>query len=207
MPIPYVIEKTPKGEDRVYDLFSRLLMERYVFISGVVNSKMADVIVAELLFLQKEDPSKPITIYIDSPGGDISAGFAIIDALNHISCPIITVASGLCASMGALILMCGDKGKRYSQPNASILIHQPLMSGVQGQASDIEIVANEILRNKESIEKLISEKTGQSKEEVKKATDRDNWMTPNEALSFGIIDSILPTGKKADGNINSKLNK
>lgn len=187
--IPYVIEQTNQGE-RTYDIYSRLLKDRIIFLSGEIYDDMANVIVSQLLFLETEDPEKDITLYINSPGGSVTAGFAIYDTMNYIKCDVSTVCIGLAASMGAFLLSSGEKGKRYSLPNSEIMIHQPL-GGAQGQATDIEISANRILLNKEKLNKLLSKNTGQTLKRIEKDTDRDNFFEPEEAKKYGLIDSVL----------------
>lgn len=189
IPNPYVIKQTGNGE-RTYDIFSRLLEERIVFLANEVNDDLASMIVAQLLLLEAEDPKKDILLYINSPGGSISAGMAIYDTMQYIKCDISTICIGCAASMAAFILAGGTKGKRYSLPNSEILIHQPL-GGAQGQATEIEIVANHIINIKKRMNTLLADFTGKSYEEIVKATDRDNWLTANEALEFGLIDKVI----------------
>lgn len=191
--IPTVIEKDPRGE-RAYDIYSRLLKERIIFVSGEINSESANLIIAQLLFLQKEDSKKEIVMYINSPGGSVDAGRAIIDTMYHVAPPITTVAVGLAASMGALILTCGEKGKRFSLPSASILIHQPLGSA-EGQATDIEISAKQILRAKEEIIDLLVRQTGQERKKIEIDVERDYWMNGAEAKEYGLIDDVLGNAK------------
>ncbi len=192
--IPTVIERDPKGE-RAYDIYSRLLKERIIFVTGEINTDSANSIIAQLLFLQKEDESKDITMYINSQGGVIDSGMAIIDTMYHIKPEVSTVAVGLAASMGALLLTCGKKGKRFSLPSASILIHQPL-GGVEGQATDIEITANWILKRKNNIIDLIVRQSGQSREKVAQDVERDFWMTGEDAKQYGLIDDVLTSEKE-----------
>ncbi len=187
--IPYVVEQTPQGE-RSYDIYSRLLKDRIIFIGGEITEDMASAVVAQLLFLEAEDPDKDICMYINSPGGSVSAGLAIYDTMKYIKPEISTIAIGLAASMGAFLLQAGTKGKRYSLPNAEIMIHQPL-GGAQGQAEDIRIQADHIIKIREKLNAIISENTGRSVEEVAKDTDRDNFMTPEEAVSYGLIDEVI----------------
>ncbi len=187
--IPTIIEKTARGE-RVYDIYSRLLEERIIFLGGQVEDEIANLIIAELLFLQKEDSQKDISLYINSPGGSVDAGMAIYDTMNHISCDVSTISMGLSASMGAFLLSSGAKGKRYSLPNSSILIHQP-SGGTEGQASDIEITARRILNIRDNLNTILAKNTGQKKSKIEKDVDRDFWMTPKEALEYGIIDKII----------------
>lgn len=187
--VPMVVEQTSKGE-RSYDIYSRLLKERIIFVTGEVTDEMADLVVAQLLFLESEDPEKDIFMYINSPGGSVSAGFAIYDAMHYIKPDVSTMCIGLAASMGAFLLAGGAKGKRYALPNAEIMIHQPL-GGAKGQASDIKIVAENILKTKEKLNRMISENTGKPFEEVEKDTDRDNYMSAEEAKEYGLIDEVM----------------
>ena len=190
--IPYVIEQTSKGE-RSYDIYSRLLKDRIIMLSEDVNPASANVIVAEMLFLESEDPDKEIHFYINSPGGSISDGMAIVDTMNYIKCPVSTICVGLAASMGSVLLACGEKGKRYATPNSEILIHQPLIggSGLSGQTTDIKIHTDHLVKTREKLNKLLSEKTGQPIEKIWTDTERDNYMTAQEALEYGLIDGIL----------------
>lgn len=192
--VPYVVEQTGNGE-RSYDIFSRLLKERIVILGDEVNDTTAELIVAQLLFLEGEDPSKDIQFYINSPGGSISAGMAIYDTMHFIKCDVSTICIGMAASMGAFLLAGGTKGKRFSLPNSEILIHQPL-GGTQGQASDIAIQAAHMARIKERMNRILAENTGRSYEELVRDTDRDNWMTPEEAKAYGLIDEIYVTRKE-----------
>lgn len=187
--IPYVIEQTSRGE-RSYDIYSRLLKDRIIFLDGEVNDQIASVIVAELLFLESEDPQKDICLYINSPGGSVTAGMAIYDTMKYIKCDVSTICVGLAASMGAFLLAGGTKGKRYALPNAEIMIHQP-SGGAQGQASEIEITAKQILKTKEKLNKILSENTGKPYEQVCDDTDRDNWLDANEAKEYGIVDEVI----------------
>ncbi|MCD1146520.1 ATP-dependent Clp endopeptidase proteolytic subunit ClpP [Peptoniphilus sp. KCTC 25270] len=187
--VPMVVEQTNRGE-RSYDIYSRLLKDRIIFLSGEVNSQMSDLIVAQLLFLESEDPDKDIQIYINSPGGSVSAGLAIYDTMQYIKPDVSTICIGMAASMGAFLLLAGAEGKRYALPNADVMIHQPL-GGAQGQASDIKIQAEKILATRERLNKIISEKTGQPLEKVEKDTDRDYYMTAEEAKAYGIIDEVI----------------
>lgn len=191
--IPYVIEKTPNGE-RSYDIYSRLLKDRIIMLTDEVNSQTASTIVAQLLFLESEDPEKEISFYINSPGGSITDGLAIIDTMNYIKCPISTICIGMAASMGAMLLSCGTKGRRFATKNSDIMIHQPL-GGFRGQASDIKIHSNYILRLKKTLNIMLAENTGQSLEKIEKDTDRDNFLTSSEALEYGIIDGIIDKRK------------
>ena len=189
--IPYVIDKTPNGE-RSYDIYSRLLKDRIIMLTEDVNHVTASSIVAQLLFLESEDPDKEISFYINSPGGSITDGMAIVDTMRYIKCPISTICVGMAASMGAVLLACGDKGKRFATPNSELLIHQPLISGgLSGQATEIKIHADHILRTRSRLNKLLSEQTGQDLETIEKDTERDNYMLAEEALKYGLIDGIL----------------
>ncbi|MBQ4468333.1 MAG: ATP-dependent Clp endopeptidase proteolytic subunit ClpP [Firmicutes bacterium] len=187
--VPYVIEQTPQGE-RSYDIYSRLLKDRIIFIGEEITEHLASVVVAQLLFLEAEDPDKDICIYINSPGGSVSAGMAIYDTMKYIKPEISTIAIGMAASMGAFLLSAGTKGKRYALPNAEIMIHQPL-GGTQGQAEDIRIHADHILKIRAKLNGIIAENTGRSIEEVSKDTDRDNYMTAEEAADYGLIDKVI----------------
>ncbi len=187
--IPTVIEKSQFGE-RAYDIYSRLLRERIIFLGGPIDDAVANTVIAQLLFLQSEDPKKDITLYINSPGGVITSGLAIVDTMNNIKPDISTVCVGLAASMGAVILSAGKKGKRFALPNAEILIHQPL-GGAEGQATDIEIAARRILKARETTNKILSSNTGQTLSRIEKDVDRDYSMTAEEAKKYGIIDRIL----------------
>ncbi|MBO5999224.1 MAG: ATP-dependent Clp endopeptidase proteolytic subunit ClpP [Lachnospiraceae bacterium] len=197
--IPYVIEQTGNGE-RSYDIFSRLLKERIVFLGDQVNDATAELVVAQMLFLEGEDPEKDIQFYINSPGGSISAGMAIYDTMNFVKCDVSTICVGMAASMGAFLLAGGTKGKRFALPNSEILIHQPL-GGTEGQASDIAIQAAHMARIKERMNRLLAQNTGRDYEEIVRDTDRDNWMTAQEALDYGLIDHIYTTRKEAEGDI------
>ena len=187
--VPTVIEKTAAGE-RAYDIYSRLLKDRIVMLSGEVNDQSANIIIAQLLFLAAEDPEKDIHLYINSPGGSITAGMAIYDTMNYIKCDVSTICIGLAASMGAFLLSSGAKGKRYSLPNSEVMIHQPL-GGAQGQATEIAIAAKRILAKKEKLNQILSAQTKQPIEKIEQDTERDNFMTPEEALAYGLIDQIL----------------
>ena len=197
--IPYVIEQTGNGE-RSYDIFSRLLKERIVFLGDQVNDATAELVVAQMLFLEGEDPEKDIQFYINSPGGSISAGMAIYDTMNFVKCDVSTICVGMAASMGAFLLAGGTKGKRFALPNSEILIHQPL-GGTEGQASDIAIQAAHMARIKERMNRLLAQNTGREYDEIVRDTDRDNWMTAQEALEYGLIDHIYTTRKEAEGEI------
>ena len=189
MIIPTVLENTGYGE-RGYDLYSRLLNDRIIFLSEEVNNATASIIVAQMLYLEAQDPEADISFYINSPGGSISAGMAIYDTMQHIKCDVSTIGVGLQASMGAFLLSSGTKGKRFILPNAEVMIHQPL-SGTQGQASDIVIAAEHIQRLKQRLNKILAEQTGKSIEQIAIDTDRDNWLTAAEALEYGLVDKIL----------------
>ena len=187
--IPMVVEKTSGGE-RAYDIYSRLLKDRIVFVSGEIEDEMANAIVAQLLFLQAEDAKKEISMYINSPGGSVTAGLAILDTMRMVKCPVATYCVGQAASMGAILLSAGEKGKRHALPNARIMIHQP-WGGAQGKASDIEITAKEILRLKEILNGILADASGKTLEEVTKDTDRDHFMSATEAKDWGLIDKVL----------------
>ena len=187
--IPYVVEQTGKGE-RTYDIYSRLLLDRIVFISGEVNDEMANAVVAQLLFLQSQDPKKQINVYVNSPGGSVTAGLAIYDTMQFVTCPIATYCIGQAASMGAVLLTAGTKGKRFSLPNARIMIHQP-WGGAEGKASDIEITAKEILRLKERLNEILAKHSGKKMEDVVRDTDRDHFMSAEEAKEWGLVDEVL----------------
>ena len=189
MLIPMVVDQTTNGE-RSYDIYSRLLEDRIIFLSGEITDETANSVVAQLIFLEGKDPEKDISLYINSPGGSVSAGLAIYDTMNFIKCDVTTICVGLAASMGAFLLSSGAKGKRYALPNSEIMIHQPL-GGARGQASDIEIQANHIKRIKEKINQILSKNSGQSLEKVQQDTDRDNYMTAEQALEYGLIDKIF----------------
>ncbi len=192
--IPYVIEQTGTGE-RSYDIFSRLLKERIIFLGDQVTDASAELIVAQMLFLEGEDPDKDIQFYINSPGGSISAGMAIYDTMQFVKCDVSTICVGMAASMGSFLLAGGTKGKRYSLPHSEILIHQPL-GGTEGQASDIAIQAAHMAAIKERMNRLLAQNTGQPYEKIVRDTDRDNWMTPEQALEYGLIDRIYTTRKE-----------
>ena len=192
--IPYVIEQTGTGE-RSYDIFSRLLKERIIFLGDQVTDASAELIVAQMLFLEGEDPDKDIQFYINSPGGSISAGMAIYDTMQFVKCDVSTICVGMAASMGSFLLAGGTNGKRYSLPHSEILIHQPL-GGTEGQASDIAIQAAHMAAVKERMNRLLAQNTGQPYEKIVRDTDRDNWMTPEQALEYGLIDRIYTTRKE-----------
>ncbi len=187
--VPYVIEQTSRGE-RSYDIFSRLLKERIIFLGEEVNATTSSLIVAQMMFLEAEDPDKDIHFYINSPGGSVTDGYAIYDTMHYVKCDVATYCMGMAASMGAFLLAGGTKGKRFALPNAEVMIHQPL-GGAKGQATEIEIAAKQILRTKQNINKILSENTGKSIEQIAKDTERDNWMTAEEALEYGLIDKII----------------
>ena len=187
--VPTVIEQTNRGE-RAYDIYSRLLNDRIIFLSDEVNDTTASLVVAQLLFLEAQDPDKDISLYINSPGGSITAGMAIYDTMNYIKCDVSTICVGMAASMGAFLLSAGAKGKRYALPNSEIMIHQPL-GGMQGQATDIKIHADRIIKIREKLNSILSEVTGQSIETIEHDTERDNFMTADEALSYGLIDKVI----------------
>lgn len=192
--VPYVIEQTSKGE-RSYDIFSRLLKDRIIFLGEDVNAASASLVIAQLLFLESEDPDKEIFLYINSPGGSITDGMGIVDTMNYIKCPVTTICVGLAASFGAVLLANGEKGKRFATPNSEILIHQPLIGGqgggISGQATEIKIHADHMIRTREKLNKLLSEKTGQPIEVIERDTERDHYMTAEEALKYGLIDGIM----------------
>lgn len=191
--IPMVIEQTSKGE-RAYDIYSRLLKERIIFIGGPIDDDVANMIIAQILFLHAEDKEKEAYMYINSPGGVVTAGLAIYDTMQYVDMPITTICLGQAASMGALLLAAGDKGKRFALPNSRMLIHQPL-GGAQGQATDIEIQAQEIIKMKGLINEILAKHTGQSLEKISKDTDRDFYMSPTEAVKYGLVDEVLETKK------------
>ena len=195
IPTPYVIEQTHRGE-RMYDIHSRLLKDRIVMLGTETNDDVANIVVAQLLFLESEDPDKDINLYINSPGGSVTAGMAIYDTMQYVRPAVSTICIGQAASMGALLLLAGAKGKRQALPNARIMIHQP-MGGTQGQATDIEIQAKEILRMKAKLNEIISKHTGQSLERVEKDTDRDYFMGSSEARAYGIVDEVVALNRKS----------
>ena len=192
--VPYVIEQTSKGE-RSYDIFSRLLKDRIIYLGEDVNPTTSSLIVAQMLFLESEDPDKEIFLYINSPGGSITDGMGIVDTMNYIKCPVSTICVGLAASFGAVLLANGEKGKRFATPNSEILIHQPLIGGqgggISGQATEIKIHADHMIRTRAKLNKLLSEKTGQSIETIERDTERDHYMSAQEALEYGLIDGIM----------------
>ena len=189
IPTPYVVEQTSRGE-RSYDIYSRLLVDRIVFLNGEVNDESAAAIVAQLLFLESQDPDKDINFYINSPGGSVTAGLAIYDTMNYIKCDVSTICIGLAASMGAFLLSSGTKGKRISLPHSEIMIHQPL-GGTQGQATDIKIYTENILKIKKTLNTVLAENTGKPLEVIEKDTERDNYMTADEAFEYGLVDKVI----------------
>ena len=196
--IPMVVEQTNRGE-RAYDIYSRLLKERIIFLGTPIDDQIANLVTAQLLHLEAEEPDREISIYINSPGGSVTAGLAIYDTMQYINSPVSTICVGQAASMGALLLTAGSNGKRFALPNSRILIHQPL-GGVQGQASDIDIQAREILRMREKLNKILSQKTGQTLKTIEKDTDRDNFMSADEAKSYGIIDEVIESRSDQPSN-------
>ncbi|MBR2214009.1 MAG: ATP-dependent Clp endopeptidase proteolytic subunit ClpP [Eubacterium sp.] len=191
--IPYVIEQNSRGE-RSYYIYSRLLKDRIIFIGEEINDAVASTVVAQLLFLESEDPGKDIHMYINSPGGSVTAGMAIYDTMNYVKCDVATTCIGMAASMGAFLLASGAKGKRYALPNAEVMIHQP-MGGAQGQASEIEIAAEHIVNTKKKLNEILAECTGQKLDVIEKDTDRDNWMSADEAKDYGIVDEVIKDRK------------
>ena len=199
---PYVIERTSRGE-RSYDIFSRLLMDRIVFLGSSINDQVANIIVAQLLFLDADDPEREIYLYINSPGGSVYAGLAIYDTMNHLRAPVSTYCVGMAASMGALLLASGKKGKRNALPNSRIMLHQP-SSGYQGTAADIEIAAKEILGTRERLNRILAERSGQTIKKVNADVDRDRWMSAEEAVKYGLVDQVLWKGDGRKAASNSK---
>lgn len=191
--IPMVVEQTTRGE-RSYDIYSRLLEDRIIFLSGEINDDVANIVIAQLIYLEGKDPSKDVSLYINSVGGSVSSGLAIYDTMQYIKCDVSTICVGLAASMGAFLLSSGAKGKRYALPNSEIMIHQPI-GGAQGQASDIQIQAEQILKTKKKLNKILAENTGNTLAKVEKDCDRDNYMSADEALQYGLIDKIYYTRK------------
>lgn len=187
--VPTVIEQTAHGE-RAYDIYSRLLKDRIIMLSGEINDHTANIVVAQLLFLAAEDPDKDINIYINSPGGSVTAGLAIFDTMNYIKCDVSTICVGMAASMGAFLLAAGAKGKRYVLPNSEVMIHQPL-GGAQGQATEIAIAAKHILKTRDRLNKILAEQTGQPLEKIEHDTDRDNFMSADEAVAYGLVDQVV----------------
>ena len=195
--VPYVIEQTSRGGERSYDIYSRLLKERIVFLGDEVTDQTASLVVAQMLFLESEDPKKDIQFYINSPGGSVTAGMAIYDTMNYVKCDVSTICIGLAASMGAFLLSSGAKGKRYALPNSEVMIHQP-SGGARGQATEIKIVAENILKTKDRLNKILAANTGQPVEKVAEDTERDNFMDAEEALAYGLIDEIITSRADAD---------
>ena len=194
--VPYVIEQTSRGGERSYDIYSRLLKERIIFLADEVNDQTASLVVAQLLFLESEDPNKDIQLYINSPGGSVTAGMAIYDTMNYIKCDVSTICIGMAASMGAFLLSSGAKGKRLALPNAEIMIHQP-SGGAKGQATEIQIVAENILKTKKKLNEILAANTGQSVEKIAEDTERDNFMSAEEAKAYGLIDEIVESRNAA----------
>jgi len=192
--IPTVIEKSSMGE-RAYDIYSRLLKERIIFLGGPVNDGMANTIIAQLLFLEHEDPKKDIKLYINSPGGSVTAGLAIYDTMQHVKCDVSTIGVGISASMAAVLLAAGAKKKRFILPNSEVLIHQVMIEGIGGQATEIEISAKHILRMKERLNQILAKHTGQSLSKIQRDTDRDYWLDPQGAKEYGLVDEIIKTKK------------
>jgi ATP-dependent Clp protease, protease subunit len=193
--VPMVVEQTNRGE-RAYDIYSRLLKDRIIFIGGPINDMVSNLVIAQLLFLEAEDPDKDIFLYINSPGGSISSGMAMYDTMQHIRPDVQTICVGMAASMGAFLLAAGAPGKRFALPNSEIMIHQPLMSGLGGQATEIEIHARHIIKTKERLNRILAERTGQSLETLERDTDRDNFMTADEAKQYGLIDEVMVKPQK-----------
>lgn len=187
--VPYVIEQNSRGE-RSYDIYSRLLKDRIIFLGEEINDAVASTVVAQLLFLESEDPGKDIHMYINSPGGSVTAGMAIYDTMNYVKCDVSTTCIGMAASMGAFLLSSGAKGKRYALPNAEVMIHQPL-GGAQGQATEIQIAAEHILKTKKKLNQILADNAGKPVEKVEKDTDRDNWLSADEAKEYGLIDEVI----------------
>ena len=187
--VPYIVEQTSRGE-RSYDIYSRLLEDRFLFLSGEIDVAVANTVVAQLIYLEAKDPSKDISLYINSPGGSVSAGLAIYDTMNYVKCDVSTICIGMAASMGAFLLSSGQKGKRYALPNSEIMIHQPL-GGAQGQASDIKIAAEHILKTKQKLNSILSQNSGKPLSQIEKDTDRDNYLSAQEAMEYGLIDKVF----------------
>ena len=194
--VPYVIEQTSRGGERSYDIYSRLLKERIIFLADEVNDQTASLVVAQLLFLESEDPNKDIQLYINSPGGSVTAGMAIYDTMNYIKCDVSTICIGMPASMGAFLLSSGAKGKRLALPNAEVMIHQP-SGGAKGQATEIQIVAENILKTKKKLNEILAANTGQTVEKIAEDTERDNFMSAEEAKAYGLIDEIVESRNAA----------
>jgi len=193
--VPMVVEQTNRGE-RAYDIYSRLLKDRIIFIGGPINDMVANLVIAQMLFLEAEDPDKDIFLYINSPGGSITSGMAMYDTMQHVKPDVQTICVGMAASMGAFLLAAGAKGKRYALPNSEIMIHQPLMNGLGGQATEIEIHAKHIIRTRERLNKILADRTGQSLERIQKDTDRDYFMAADEAKEYGLIDEVMVKPQK-----------
>lgn len=191
--VPMVVDRTESGE-RSFDIYSRLLEDRVIFLSGPINTDVANLVVAQLIYLESKDPTKDISLYINSPGGEVVAGLAIYDTMNYIRCDVSTICVGMAASMGAFLLSSGTKGKRYALPNSEIMIHQ-VLGGAQGQASDVEIHTKHLLKSKQTLNSILAENTGKSIEQVEKDTDRDNFLSAQEALEYGIVDQVFYTRK------------
>ncbi|MBO5487374.1 MAG: ATP-dependent Clp endopeptidase proteolytic subunit ClpP [Eubacterium sp.] len=195
--VPYVIEQTSRGGERSYDIFSRLLKERIIFLADEVNDQTASLVVAQLLFLESEDPNKDIQLYINSPGGSVTAGMAIYDTMNYVKCDVSTICIGMAASMGAFLLSSGAKGKRFALPNAEVMIHQP-SGGAKGQATEIQIVAENILKTKKKLNEILAANTGQTVETITRDTERDNFMSAEEAKAYGLVDEIVENRKDTE---------
>ena len=190
--VPYIVEQTSRGE-RSYDIYSRLLEDRIIFLSGEIDDAVANTVVAQLIYLEAKDPQKDISLYINSPGGSVSAGLAIYDTMNYIKCDVSTICIGMAASMGAFLLSSGQRGKRYALPNSEIMIHQPL-GGAQGQASDIKIAAEHILRTKQKLNTILAQNSGRPLSEIERDTDRDNYLSAQQAQEYGLIDKVFYKG-------------
>lgn len=197
--VPYVVEQTSRGGERSYDIYSRLLKERIIFLADEVNDTTASLVVAQLLFLESEDPNKDIQLYINSPGGSVTAGMAIYDTMNYVKCDVSTICIGLAASMGAFLLSSGAKGKRFALPNAEVMIHQP-SGGAKGQATEIQIVAENILKTKKKLNEILASNTGQTVEKIAEDTERDNFMDAEEAKAYGLIDEIVENRSETKEN-------
>ena len=195
--VPYVVEQTSRGGERSYDIFSRLLKERIIFLADEVNDQTASLVVAQLLFLESEDPNKDIQLYINSPGGSVTAGMAIYDTMNYVKCDVSTICIGMAASMGAFLLSSGAKGKRFALPNAEVMIHQP-SGGAKGQATEIQIVAESILKTKKKLNEILAKNTGQTVEKIAQDTERDNFMSAEEAKAYGLVDDIVLNRKETE---------
>lgn len=195
--VPYVVEQTSRGGERSYDIFSRLLKERIIFLADEVNDQTASLVVAQLLFLESEDPNKDIQFYINSPGGSVTAGMAIYDTMNYVKCDVSTICIGMAASMGAFLLSSGAKGKRFALPNAEVMIHQP-SGGAKGQATEIQIVAENILKTKKKLNEILAANTGQTVEKITEDTERDNFMSAQEAKDYGLVDEIIENRKDTE---------